>query len=235
LVGGFGLMAHGALGNGPIIENYTPTSPLAVDVPHSVSMTAVDNVGATATFNWTFTIQTYPDMDFTGPCTGCHIGYPAPNHPMTNCDGCHGGSSPIGDCRGCHGWGQRSPDVLSSPYGHETYWEGRCDWCHSAAFAYKIPVHPANNEEYHNTTAPMDNCRPCHVTSLTREHAQRTDSAGDKLNCQTCHASPDRNVQLAIANKQKNCDACHGTVGHITKLRWLPMDGQSTATRRPSE
>lgn len=210
--------------------SYTPTAPLANDVDHTVKLTVVDGVGASASQTWKFSVQTLPDMPIAGECVDCHQGYPAPNHPMDNCQGCHGGGAPINDCRDCHGIQKHSPDRLTQVEGH-WYWEPGCDWCHNSTYSYKIPVHPEDNAGYHNTTTSMDMCKSCHTPSLTREHYRHTDDNGEKYNCDTCHASTRAEVQSAIADKRKDCGACHNA-GHEAQHDTAVLDEKCTTCHK---
>ena len=184
--------------------NYTPAAPLANDTDYNVVITVQDNIGAAANLTWNFHTQIYADMQATGPCTKCHLGFPAPNHPMTNCYGCHSGG-PIGDCADCHGGGVHPADYIS--------WYD-CNYCHNATYSYKIPLHPTDVTAYHNTTTNMEGCNQCHQSSLTAEHGRHQDAAGYPLTCYTCHSSGKPAVQQALTQKLKNCDACHGSINH---------------------
>lgn len=183
------------------IVSYTPAFPLPNYTTYNVKVTATDGIGAATTTTWFFHTLLYQDALVSGGYTDCHVGYPEAGHPMNNCEGCHGGAQPIGECRGCHGYDQHSGSSLQNYF---------CDYCHNATYSYKIPVHPADNVAYHNTTTNMDTCGQCHQTSLSVEHFQRKDSTGAAFTCQTCHNSTNPAVQLAIANKQKDCGVCHG-------------------------
>ncbi|MBE0447372.1 MAG: hypothetical protein IBX64_04615 [Actinobacteria bacterium] len=202
------------------IVSYTPSTPLENDAEHTVTVTAVDGVGLSSSLTWKFTVQIYPDMPVSNNCTDCHSGYPVPKHPMTNCDGCHGGNAPIEDCRICHGNWQHGPEFLG-------YYP--CNYCHNSTYSYKIPIHPAD-ASYHNTTTSMEDCRPCHVSALTREHYRHTDATGKRYDCNTCHASTRADVKAAIANKQKNCDACHNVTsgGHSVMHNTKVLDNKCT-------
>lgn len=155
-------------------------------------------------------------MPVTLKCADCHQGYPVPKHPMNNCDACHGGSQPIEDCRGCHGWWEHGPDLLVYAWDHGGRWQPKCEDCHTAAYSYKVPTHSIDSSSYHITTTTFEACKVCHERSLTREHYRHTDSTGNKYTCGTCHITANTQVQQAIADKQKNCEACHkvGSDGH---------------------
>lgn len=182
---------------------YTPTIPLVNDTDNTVVVTAIDSVGASNTLSWKFHTQIYSDMQDSGPCTNCHLGFPSPNHPMSNCYGCHV-AGPISDCTDCHGGGEHSPGYISGM---------DCNYCHGGAYS-AIPKHPANITTYHNTTANMDSCKKCHETSLTIEHSRHKDVAGNPFTCYTCHLSSKPAVQQALTQKLRNCDACHTIAGH---------------------
>lgn len=184
---------------------YIPSTPLVNDTDYTIVVTAIDNVGAYTSLTWKFHTQVYSDMPIAGSCASCHLGFPSPNHPMSDCYGCHSGG-PIGDCADCHaGEGEHSPGLIS---GYT------CEYCHNATYSNKIPLHPADITIYHQTTTNMEDCKQCHQTSLSIEHSRYTDAAGNKYSCYTCHQSSKPEVQQALAQKLKSCDACHTITSH---------------------
>ena len=188
---------------------YIPISPLLNDAQHSVQLIVVDGVGASATLSWIFYVQTQEDMPSTGACTGCHTSFPVA-HPMTNCNGCHGGEVPVQDCRGCHGNQQHTYEFLMRPtVSDHSSWPGGCEQCHNAAFSYKVPIHPSDLSALHASKTDTQPCKPCHAASLTIEHYKRTDANGNRYNCNACHASTRADVKMAIDSGKTNCDACH--------------------------
>ena len=198
------------------IVSYTPSVPLENGKDYTINVTATDAVGAFSSLTWKFHIQIYPDMPVSNQCSTCHEGYPVPNHPVDNCYGCHGNNQPIEDCADCHGGYTHGPEVLIVAYGHGGTWYPKCTDCHKPEFSYKIPMHATDNAAYHNTTTTFDTCESCHELSLTREHNRYKDDAGNNYTCFTCHQNTNPDVKLAIENKQKNCEACHGAATHET-------------------
>jgi hypothetical protein len=95
------------------------------------------------------------------------------------------------DCESCH---------FMDEYNH-TYHADDCAECH-----YTSP-HPGTPTQTHGP-ADVSACRPCHVSSLTVEHARYGRA------CATCHDSTDANVIAAIAGGDSSCDTCHGWAGH---------------------
>lgn len=179
---------------------------LANDIRHKATVTVDDTSGNRTTSSWAFTVQIYAEMPGAEAtqCTSCHTDYPA-QHPMSNCDACHGGDRPVGDCRPCHGYGGHGSDFIG------TY----CQGCHQPAYADKAPTHPTDNS-YHVTSRDMTDCRPCHVSSLTIEHYRRKDASGNALTCESCHLSSDSKIKSAIATGDTDCQACHAAaVTHV--------------------
>lgn len=164
---------------------------------HNVSVTVYDELGLSAVASTQFHIEIFPDMTGTisSECLSCHSGYPEPNHPMGNCDACHGnGLGGHGDlgCGDCHG-------------GHSAAYVTNCVSCHGTA------PHVTTS---HNSTTNLSTCNNCHSASLSREHNRYKDSNGNAFTCDTCHASTDLAVKNAITTRKTNCDACHSVVGH---------------------
>uniref|UniRef100_A0A7C1F3D2 Cytochrome c7-like domain-containing protein n=1 Tax=Ammonifex degensii TaxID=42838 RepID=A0A7C1F3D2_9THEO len=123
--------------------------------------------------------------------------------------------------------------MLATGFQDPPYYTGAptpCTQCHQDRYAYKIKVHPAGNAAYHNTTGSFDTCKSCHKQSLVDEHGTRRDAAGNLYNCDTCHKSTNTLVQQAIANKQKNCGACHtvGASGHGPAHDTTNLDSKCT-------
>jgi flagellar hook assembly protein FlgD len=136
-------------------------------------------------------------------CSQCHPTFPV-SHPVTNCNGCHGGDQPILDCRACHEGVTHGPEKVAMY---------NCEYCHNTTYSYKIPVHPANLDPFHTATLAI-NCQNCHNNVLNVEHPKHTDAAGRAYDCNTCHASTDQTVQQAVYNKDTNCSTCHSSAGH---------------------
>lgn len=154
-------------------------------------------------------------------CTDCHQGYPT-LHPMTNCNGCHGGDQPISDCAGCHGGGVHSGGLLA------TY---ECTYCHNVTYSYKIPIHPANIDELHTSTAIDALCQRCHVNNLTEEHLSNVKSQTDPRtgtlkpwDCYTCHRSNNARVNAAVSDGDVHCTACHQAGHNVNLFRAVPAD-----------
>lgn len=56
---------------------------------------------------------------------------------------------------------------------------------------------------------PQYPCSDCHNSAMNVEHEMRADESGQNYNCYTCHNSDRPDVNSAIINKVKRCDACH--------------------------
>lgn len=214
---------------------FTPSTPLSKDdFDHFVKLTVTDGTGLSSSLNWSILNRS---------CESCHIGYPASfmapqkPHPTDNCTACHGG--PVQDCANCHYNNSNPPGVKHGPEYISTSVPGwydplSCIQCHNSAYG-NIPKHPADNANYHNTTSSMDTCNKCHLSSLSKEHARRTDANGKNYDCNTCHSSTNTVVLQAIANKQKNCDACHGSnVNHEDLHNTTNLDGNCTTCHNNS-
>lgn len=108
-------------------------------------------------------------------------------------------------CQVCHSTTARADVQLAI-----TNKNPNCSACHGDA----TTVH-ANDAQIHSGD-PLDttkvDCSKCHNQSLFVEHLQtanRTDDAGNPVNCNTCHQSTKTQVTGAIAAKNSNCSACH--------------------------
>ncbi|MCL6471919.1 MAG: hypothetical protein K6T91_03825 [Firmicutes bacterium] len=198
------------------VVSFTPLSPLPSDFDQTVTLTVTDAFGLSSTATWHFR---------TRNCTACHTNFPS-THPMTNCNACHGGGEPIEDCRECHEYQWYPEDHNVSKYS--------CEYCHNSTYSYKIPVHPADNAAYHNTTSSMELCSECHMTSLVQEHGRRIDpSTGKNLDCYTCHANTRTEVRLAIESKNKDCGACHASSSsHETVHATNALDSKCTTCHK---
>lgn len=210
--------------------SWTPSEPLTNDVVHRVHVEAVDNGGLSSVADYDFTVQIYGDMPVSSTCEDCHD--PAV-HPMSNCDACHAVVPQIGHgltpapasrCTQCHhvyshGAAQITPGVTwgggDEPQpGYTGYWGLYCDWCHTPSRFPTIPAHPGDNAAFHDTTADISTCSPCHVKSLTREHARHSDAAGAPHDCDTCHgAEASAQVKAAVAAGDTRCASCHTSGG----------------------
>ncbi len=170
-------------------------------------------------------------------------------HTTNDLMGVHAEKNPAFQCNTCH----KSADanVLAAISGGAT----ACDACHTGISQEQghRSVHwaapplvggdpPQPNYAYSFGTqggTPTTECAGCHTGNLVDEHMgvyengqwtrlARIDSAGQALDCATCHASLDPQVGLAIATGDSRCDACH--VVHDT----IPATHASTyADERP--
>lgn len=181
-----------------------PTSGLANDQSHDVTVTVVNSAGNTGRLNWSFSIQVYEPMPTPAQdCVSCHPGFPAA-HPMDNCLACHGEGSPVGE-----GW--NTPDYAPHSYTYIASSADSCVNCHTAGYATVPAMHSFTPvATYHDSSST--NCGPCHVKSLTTEHYRYG------LECFSCHANPDPLVQTAIATGRTDCAACHTGAGQHAQL-----------------
>ena len=101
------------------------------------------------------------------------------------------------DCSLCHG-GYHHTDI-------------DCVECHT--FPEK---HPGATGTALHTPADVTSCTPCHNSSLTVEHMNRTPTGGGAFECITCHQSADPLVVAAISTRNSACSACHAGAGHAT-------------------
>lgn len=195
---------------------YVPSAPLDDDATHTVSLDVEDSRGNASHYGWDFRVEVYEDMPDSGICASCHVGYPEPNHPMSNCSGCHHAGNghgvllpwtPVQGCS-CHG-GSHSPYQISGQ--SEYYYSWQCTDCHKPLYDW-IPRHPDDNGVLHETSRALTACRPCHKSELTREH-YRYPAGGPKYECVTCHESSSAEVTGAIAAQDTLCESCHGSVG----------------------
>lgn len=196
------------------VLSWTPTEPLRADTSCAVVLRVTDASGNVTERSWSFVPEPAAAMSASGTCTSCHVGYPSPKHPMSNCSGCHRGNgtiyehgagdgAPMAQCWDCHG----SPP----PTTHSNAWSGMssCTWCHSGTWS-QIPWHPADLDGVHTNTGMQDSCRSCHTSKLLREHMRHTDDLGASYTCNTCHgAAASERVQSAIADGDSDCYACH--------------------------
>lgn len=177
--------------------SYTPTTPLANDADHAVTLSVTDATGMSTSLAWSFFVQIYADMADTAGCSDCHIGYPTV-HPMTACDVCHAPEAPV-------------PSYWDMDYsyihGVSYLADYDCTYCHSSAFP-AVPTHVEDVGLVHYTGGSMAGC-PCHVRSLTVEHNRYFTDAGTPIACITCHASTDSAVVAAMAAGTPGCTDCH--------------------------
>jgi len=151
-------------------------------------------------------------------------------HTTNDLMGVHAEKNPAFECAGCHSSGDAA--VVSAIAGGVT----ACDGCHTGISESQghRAVHWANpplvggdpigpNYAYVFGTAggvPTADCAGCHTGNLVDEHMgvfeegqwtrlPRIDSAGQPLDCASCHDALDASVGTAIALSQTRCDACH--------------------------
>lgn len=159
---------------------------------HTVKVIVYDAAGSSTESSWSFHVEIFNAMPTN--CGECHLGFPG-NHPMSNCDSCHGNAEyGHGDygCGECHG-------------GHpSSYLTGRCSECHG----------PLHSEVSHLTQTNMTSCTECHSATLSTEHNRYSDAAGKTLTCGTCHNNSTTKVKQAISSDNTACNACHNASGH---------------------
>lgn len=178
------------------------TSGLTNDASHDVTVTVTAASGVSATLGWAFSVQVYAPMTVpAADCVTCHPGFPDA-HRMDDCLACHGAGSPIGE-----GW--NTPDYGPHSASYIAATPTSCIDCHSGGYATVPAMHGFTPvATYHDSQTA---CSPCHVKSLTTEHARYG------LECMTCHASVDPNVVMAIGTGATSCEACHpGAAAHTT-------------------
>ncbi len=171
-----------------------PTSHLANDASHDVTVTVTNSSGQSDHLSWSFSVQVYASMPSGAQdCVTCHPGFPDA-HPMSNCLACHGPGSPVGE-----GW--NTPDYAQHSASYIASTPTSCIDCHSSGYSTVPAMHPFTPAAtYHDSTSA---CSPCHVTSLTTEHYRYG------LECLSCHGSVNPLVQTAIATGRTDCEACH--------------------------
>lgn len=103
------------------------------------------------------------------------------------------------NCRGCHDRLNVFNDVG----------EPNLDRGESMPLLTEVPRHGVDGD--------YDRCTQCHQLDLTLEHAQRLDSHGNAVTCQSCHASSDPAVAAAVSSGDSRCDACHVNADHPAK------------------
>ncbi|MFZ5641870.1 MAG: hypothetical protein ACOY4Q_14430, partial [Bacillota bacterium] len=152
-----------------------------------------------------------------GACGHCHRSY----EPQF-CGYCHNGDP----------WAIRMGQAAPDP-GFQA--DKDCTFCHARTPAIysgmqsqtivrrqiNTGVLPANLSSWNILTHDIlplhniakGNCNNCHSVFLTREH-NRVTKEGVRLDCATCHNSIDPLVQQAVANKNKDCSACHVRADH---------------------
>lgn len=172
----------------------------------------------------------------TNDCTTCHFtagAHPGGVHAAAASPGCGGtgchdisdvrtnhAASPAGACAVCHANPARVPELPAT---------SDCVNCHAAeGGAPHYADHWANpplvsggvpNYAFYTGSAPggpfTTACATCHASNLIDAHlgsvatlAQK-DRFGSPLTCDSCHASANPDVVLAIAGGLTKCDACH--------------------------
>lgn len=202
------------------ILTYTPASDLHNESVHSISITATDPTGNSKSEEWRFYLNTYPLMPWTTDktCVSCHPDNRAIHLPRTAEEEARYGTT----CKKCHG-GYDSPTLKTLEQRciacHKNQWHVAAEPqgpYHEIAFTDQTGLPAVTLDTVHK--APSESCTGCHARSINREHQRpgRTDSGGNSLTCDTCHASSEPAVVEAIKNKQTDCQACHklGGDGH---------------------
>ena len=184
-------------------------TPLSNDETHVVALTVTDAGGLSASKSWSFGVQIYSDGYATSMCTsaGCHSTMPGAHPVPADCHECHHAEdATMTACFVCH----TSPQ----PHTSSVFTGVVCTSCHEPAVP-STPQHPAgSNEALHLTSLDMTSCKPCHVRSLSIEHARRLDKTGQPMGCRTCHDSKDVLVAAAIGANNTSCYGCHLSADH---------------------
>ncbi len=140
------------------------------------------------------------DVPLSNPdCWSCHHGYyhVAQGTEFIDCytSGCH----PSGE------WGAPgdvSFEDVDSAHGTnagvEQYYD--CTFCHNSSYPAVLQHTAAGLVTAHETTVGFDGCGDCHSPALIPEHND---------DCGMCHSSADPQVEAAIDDWDKSCDACH--------------------------
>ncbi len=192
-----------------------PTSHLANDASHDVTVTVTNSSGQSDHLSWSFSVQVYASMPSGAQdCVTCHPGFPDA-HPMTNCLACHGPGSPVGE-----GW--NTPDYAQHSASYVARTPTSCIDCHSAGYSTVPAMHPFTPAAtYHDSTTA---CSPCHVRNLTTEHYRYG------LTCLSCHGSVDPLVQTAIATGSTACESCHPGAASHTAIHNVTLDASCTGS-----
>ncbi len=192
-----------------------PTSHLANDASHDVTVTVTNSSGISDHLSWSFSVQVYASMPSGAQdCVTCHPGFPDA-HPMTNCLACHGPGSPVGE-----GW--NTPDYAQHSASYVARTPTSCIDCHSSGYSTVPAMHPFTpTATYHDSTTA---CSPCHVKNLTTEHYRYG------LTCLSCHGSVDPAVQTAIATGSTACESCHPGAAIHTAIHNVTLDASCTGS-----
>lgn len=179
------------------------------EASHTVTIAVTNEFGATsAPLTWTFRVELWNSMPGEyANCADCHAGYPLPNHPMTNCYGCHGESAPMNETT------PHSADWLigGGPYQLVL----TCTDCHNLDSSPRVPMHLETPGTYHAAQGDMSGCS-CHSTNLLNQHSgwTRPDGSAVNLTCAACHQSADADVKVAVGSGDTRCVACHDMATH---------------------
>jgi len=212
---------------------FTPDRQLAEDSIATVSFSIYDQAGNIASGTWQVSISSYRDMRLgmadsvypsddpalisanTKACTSCHKDNNVLQQNHARCANCHGNNlyppkstlltNQSSSCIYCH-YGKQ----FTNGYAHSN--------AINSGTIGKPPQHPYQGQIGIHTGSPADNCTVCHSRVLTREHVRRTDPTGAELRCATCHnTTAAARVQMAVANQNTSCGACHDGAAHEEK------------------
>lgn len=167
----------------------------------------------------------HPDAFFrrlSYTCVTCHydghnaaarLRIPRCNHPehrarSTDPDHLHG------DVPGAPTWANHCGDLCHGDT--HSVCADNCRLCHSmvSSRGSSTPGKPLETPT-HTTTQDMTTCVKCHKSELRYEHAERTGSNGQAIDCNSCHGSTDPLVQAAMAEGDMSCSACHPNANHL--------------------
>lgn len=172
----------------------------------------------------------------TNDCTACH--FTVETHPggvhaaplSTGCAGagCHDivdvrtthATSPLGACAVCHDNDARVPvlPATSECANCHSYDGGVPHYADHWAAPLLVDGGVPNYAFYTGSAAGgfyTTACATCHASNLVDAHIgsaatlPQRDRFGNPLTCDSCHASSDPDVVLAIAGGLSRCDACH--------------------------
>ncbi|MCZ7661572.1 MAG: hypothetical protein M5U22_00810 [Thermoleophilia bacterium] len=185
---------------------YTPSTRLANGVYHTARAAVTDANGLSTELTWSWQVQIFASMTSSGydPCSDCHAGFPVPNHPMANCDGCHGDGGPVGRILPANEY-----ELTDPPHEPEYILGFECMACHETRYAPVVPMHRSAPDTYHVSQQVGCVQAECHDAILTIEH-NRSDGERTPLSCLGCHQSGVAAVQAAIAAGDTDCMSCHG-------------------------
>ena len=221
---------------------YIPSEPLVDESNYTVSLTATDGIGLTASSTWKFTVNSYPDM-YDGnvtSCQSCHANQSSREpyeaiHPEylflgheSRCDNCHRYITVPDPCSSCHYAGQVIPDPFPphneypaakySPKGYSTTDPLRVT-TNREVWDCVICHQPGAGTKVNNHDIPQ-----LHVVPLTQ----------DSESCTECHARSltrehARDGRVDEAGNAINCNTCHMSTDSAVKAAITAKDKSCSA------